>query len=255
MTPLLQPVVLVLVLGVVIGLTVVIVAVLRMGQGRMPKPPVVHARPDRRARRLDSAVASVPGLRRAVELTANLANRRGALGSVERSLRAADVPIRPAEMILAHLCAIGLVPCALFLLTHSLVLTMLGASVVGFGPTLTLKFLVKRRRKRFAVQLPDALTTLAGSLRAGRSIGQAMEALSREISDPTGRELRKVVAATRRGGARPAARAGRRGQAHRQRRLPLGRARDADPIGGRWQPRRAAGSSRGDDARAVADER
>jgi tight adherence protein B len=63
----------------------------------------------------------------------------------------------------------------------------------------TLKFIVKRRRKRFAAQLPDALTTLAGSLRAGRSVGQAMDALSRELGDPMGRELRKVVAETRLG--------------------------------------------------------
>jgi len=47
--------------------------------------------------------------------------------------------------------------------------------------------------------MPDALTTLAGSLRAGRSLGQAMEALSRELRDPMGRELRKVVAEVRLG--------------------------------------------------------
>jgi tight adherence protein B len=43
------------------------------------------------------------------------------------------------------------------------------------------------------------LTTLAGSLRAGRSLGQALEALSREMAAPIGRELRKVVAEVRLG--------------------------------------------------------
>jgi tight adherence protein B len=194
-----EPIVLALLLGVIGGLTVVVVTVLRSGAGRAPAEPVTQTRPDRRAQRLDDAVASSPALRRAVEVTTNLASRRGALGSVERSLRAADVPARPAELILAHVCAIALVPSAVFLLTRSTVLAGFGLVVVGVGPMYTLRFLAKRRRKRFASQLPDALTTLAGSLRAGRSVGQAMEALSRELQDPMGRELRKVVAETRLG--------------------------------------------------------
>jgi tight adherence protein B len=75
----------------------------------------------------------------------------------------------------------------------------LTAALVATGPLLALRFLVGRRRKRFGGQLPDALTTLAGSLRAGRSVGQAMEALSRELGDPMGRELRKIVAEVRLG--------------------------------------------------------
>jgi tight adherence protein B len=194
-----QPVVLACVFGVMVGVAVVIATVLRMGAGQASPVSTVQARPDRRAQRLDAAVAASPVLRRAVEVTTNLASRRGFLGSVERSLRAADVPVRPAEMILAHVCAIVLVPAVTFLVTRSLVLVALGLVVVGLGPMYALRFVVKRRRKRFAAQLPDALTTLAGSLRAGRSIGQAMDALSRELGDPMGRELRKVVAETRLG--------------------------------------------------------
>jgi tight adherence protein B len=71
------------------------------------------------------------------------------------------------------------------------------------GPGLSLRFLVTRRRKRFVAQLPDALNNLAGSLRAGRSIGQAMDSLSRQTADPMGRELRKIVAELRLGRALP----------------------------------------------------
>jgi tight adherence protein B len=77
--------------------------------------------------------------------------------------------------------------------------TVMSLVLLGAGPPMTLRFLVARRRKRFAAQLPDALTTLAGSLRAGRSLGQALEAISRETPDPIGRELRKVVAEVRLG--------------------------------------------------------
>src|SRR6185503_13166669 len=102
MNTLRDPQVLGLILGVIVGVTVVIVTLVRMGTEQEEIDHFVQKRPDRRAQKLDEAVAKNPALRRAVELTANLAERRGALGSVERSLRAADVPIRPAEMLLAQ---------------------------------------------------------------------------------------------------------------------------------------------------------
>lgn len=85
------------------------------------------------------------------------------------------------------------------MLTGSTVKGLLVLVLVGAGPPLALRMIVARRRKKFAAQLPDALTALAGALRAGRSLGQALEALSREMADPIGRELRKVVAEVRLG--------------------------------------------------------
>jgi tight adherence protein B len=118
---------------------------------------------------------------------------------VERALRAADVPVRPAEMILAHVSALVVLPSVILLVTRSMMLAAIGVLVMAFVPMRVLKTIGKRRRKLFTAQLPDALTTLAGSLRAGRSVGQAMDALSRELADPMGRELRKVVAESRLG--------------------------------------------------------
>ena len=45
----------------------------------------------------------------------------------------------------------------------------------------------------FLAQLPDMLQLLAGSLRAGYSLMQGVEAVSQEVQDPMGRELRRVV--------------------------------------------------------------
>jgi len=195
-----DPMVAALMLGVAVGVSVVVAMVMRMGGNRPPALADINkARPDRRAKRLDQAVASSAVLQRAVEVTADLASRRGVLGAVERSLRAADVPARPAELILAHVCASAVVPTVVYFLTRSPVHVIMALVALGVGPPLTLRRIVKKRRKRFAVQLPDALTTLAGSLRAGRSLGQAMEALARELRDPMGRELRKVVAEVRLG--------------------------------------------------------
>jgi tight adherence protein B len=198
-----DPIVLALVAGVVVGLGVVVAMVLRVGAERTAAlattPEPSHHRGDRRTRRLDEALAASPALRRAVEVTANLANRKGALGSVERSLRAADVPVRPAELILAHAVASVVVPVVAFAVTRSVPHTALAVLLAVVGPPFALRFVTSRRRKRFNAQLPDALTSLSGALRAGRSIGQAMEALSREMGDPMGRELRKIVAEVRLG--------------------------------------------------------
>ena len=206
MTTLGNPLVWAMVLGMILGVGALVVTLLRMSGPRLADPTyVASARPDRRASRLDHAVASSPALRRAVEVTADLAARRGLLGSVERSLRAADLPVRPAELILACAVASVVAPSVVFLATRSITDVALVLVVLGAGPPMSLRFLVRRRRKRFAAQLPDALTTLAGSLRAGRSLGQALEAISRELRDPMGRELRKVVAEVRLGRTLPEA--------------------------------------------------
>jgi len=200
--------VLVFAVGIAIGIGVVLVGMLEIARHRAQQVAELAAdstrskrrrNDDPRTRRLDDALAASPALRRAVEVTADLADRRGALGSVERSLRAADVPVRPAEVILFNVACAALLPVAIFLVTGSTTKAAFAFLLAAFGPLLALKFVVGRRRKKFNAQLPDALTTLAGSLRAGRSIGQAMEVISRELADPMGRELRKVVAEVRLG--------------------------------------------------------
>jgi tight adherence protein B len=199
-----DPVVAGLVLGVTVGVGVLVASLLQLSRERaeaVAQDPglTVSRRGDRRTRRLDDALAASPTLRRAVAITANLAERRGALGSLERSLRAADVPVRPAEVMLAHAALSVMVPIVTLAVTQSMGKAVVALALAGVAPPLVLRLMTTRRRKKFAAQLPDALTTLAGSLRAGRSIGQAMEALSREVADPMGRELRKVVAEVRLG--------------------------------------------------------
>ena len=150
-------------------------------------------------RRMDDAFEGSPMLQRAIEVTANLADRRGMLGSVERSLRAADIPMRPAEVIFAYVLLATVVPGVSLLLLKSPKLIVLSIVVFVLLPPQALKMIVKIRRKKFVGQLPDALTTLAGALRAGRSLGQALDALAREMPAPMGRELRKIVAENRLG--------------------------------------------------------
>jgi tight adherence protein B len=203
-----NPLVLLSLIGLVSGIGIIVMTMLELGRERAatareegatkPVTTLTHSG-DKRTRRLDQALAASPALRRAVEVTADLAQRRGALGSVERTLRAADVPVRPAEMILLNMFAAVVVPVGAFLLTGSPTKTIMAFVLAAAGPIVTLRFMAKRRTKKFNAQLPDALTTLAGSLRAGRSVGQAMAVMSQELAAPMGRELRKVVAEVRLG--------------------------------------------------------
>ena len=173
-----NPMVLLPMIGLVAGIGVLVMTMLELGreraeaqtEERTQAAPTIARPGDKRTRRLDQALAASPALRRAVEVTADLAQRRGALGSVERMLRAADVPVRPAEMILLNMFAAVVVPILALLLTGSPFKTILAFFLAAFGPILTLRFAAKRRTKKFNAQLPDALTTLAGSLRAGRPL-------------------------------------------------------------------------------------
>ena len=91
----------------------------------------------------------------------------------------------------------------------------------------------------FSDQLGDTLQLLAGSLRAGYGLLQAIDAVPQEAQEPTRQEFRRLVVETRLGRDLSdalhsmAERVGRRG-------LRLGRAGDRDPPRGRRRPRRGA---------------
>jgi tight adherence protein B len=74
-------------------------------------------------------------------------------------------------------------------LLGGLILGVLGA----FLPPTVLGQLAKRRKKKFMLQLPDTLSLLAGTLKAGYSFMQGVEAVSHEVEEPMGSELRRVV--------------------------------------------------------------
>jgi tight adherence protein B len=138
-------------------------------------------------------------VRRAVAFTSQFAQRQGLLPRIEKALEAADLPLRAAEALFFYV-ALGLVvSVATLLFTRNPIETLIVVAIIVFLPPVTLQFLAKRRRKQFLSQLPDTLQLLAGSLRAGYSLMQGVEAVSQEVSDPMGRELRRVMVESRLG--------------------------------------------------------
>lgn len=142
---------------------------------------------------------TVPIIRRAVDFTGDVAQRRGLLEKLEGDLERANLPLRGAEALFFLFVGVGLVSLLVFALTRNPLVTLIVAGVGVFLPRAILSIQVRRRCKAFERQLPDTLTLMAGTLRAGYSIGQGFEAVSTEIPDPMGRELRRVVTETRLG--------------------------------------------------------
>lgn len=147
----------------------------------------------------DGSLAKTALIQRAVELTEEFAERRGFLARAESALERADLPLRAAEALFFYGAGIVVVGLLALILTGNL----LGMAVIGgfaaLMPVAAVNFKAKSRLKKFNTQLPDMLQLLAGTLRAGYSLMQGVEAVSREVDDPIGYELRRVVTESRLG--------------------------------------------------------
>jgi tight adherence protein B len=147
----------------------------------------------------NQALAQTPLLQRAVEATGQFAERRGFLVKVEGMLERANLPLRPAEAIFFYAAGVVLLAVLLMAIAGSAFAGLIGAVIVALVPPSVLSFLASRRRKQFESLLPDTLQLLASTLRAGFSLMQGVEAVSQEVSEPMGRELRRVVTEARLG--------------------------------------------------------
>lgn len=75
-----------------------------------------------------------------------------------------------------------------------LVAAVLAAVAAWLGMRLALNVRIARRRAAFSDQLPDVLQFIAGSLYAGFSLAQGLDALVREGQEPTASEFSRALA-------------------------------------------------------------
>jgi tight adherence protein B len=114
-------------------------------------------------------------------------------------LERADLPLRTVELVYA---AVG--SAFLFGLASAVggapTLLILGAFVLGGAlPILFVWFKAKRRLTAIDDQLPEVLTTLAASLKAGHSFRQGIQAVVDEGGGPAAKEFNRVLTETRLG--------------------------------------------------------
>jgi tight adherence protein B len=146
----------------------------------------------------DGTSGSTAALQTAVDVTTGLAERSGLLAKVERSLESGDVPIRAGELIF-YTAALSVM---LFLVFTLLLGWIWGLAIGALAVTSPMIYVNRKqalRQSGFERQLPDTLTLLASSLRAGLSFMQGLEAVAQEIGPPMRRELRRVFTEVRLG--------------------------------------------------------
>ncbi|MGE0881435.1 MAG: type II secretion system F family protein [Acidimicrobiia bacterium] len=161
-----------------------------------PRRRLVAEEPDDEEK---NSIAKTQFMKRAVAFTGDLAQRRGILVWVEQALEQADLPLRAAEALLVYALGSVLLVAMMAVLTHKLLLSLILLLLVLLAPPSALNFLASKRKRKFTSQLPDTLSLISGSLKAGYSLMQGLEAVSQEVPDPMGRELRRIVVETQLG--------------------------------------------------------
>lgn len=125
--------------------------------------------------------------------------RRGLLAGINSALEQANIPLTAGEAAAGALglsAVVGLIFGVLYRNVIAGVITfgLLSMLVVG-----VLNFLGGREKRKFENQLPDTLTLISTSLRAGYSLLQATEAVAVEAPNPTSREFGRAIAEARLG--------------------------------------------------------
>jgi tight adherence protein B len=141
----------------------------------------------------DAIVRHSAIFQRAVDITGGIAERRGLLTMAETKLDQASMPLRAAEALTIYAAFVIAMFLGSVLLTRSFLPIVILTAIGALLPAAYVNFKISRRKKKFMAQLPDTLSLLAGTLKAGYSFMQGVEAVSQEVEEPMGTELRRVV--------------------------------------------------------------
>jgi tight adherence protein B len=124
--------------------------------------------------------------------------RRGQRSSLNAALERAGIELRPGEFVVLVISA-AVVAFAVGRLLSGWLAAVLFFIVVVIVARLAVSIMTGRRQKRFADQLGETLQLLSGSLRAGYSLMQAVDAVAREADSPAAEEFGRLVVETRLG--------------------------------------------------------
>jgi tight adherence protein B len=127
------------------------------------------------------------------------ADSQGFSARLDAELEAASVSLRAGEFVIVTVAAAfgGLL--VGYALLRSPWLALGVGAFAAFVPTMVLRVALKRRAEKLREQLPDVLTIMASSLRAGHSFLQALDTVAKEIAQPAATEFQRVVAEVRLG--------------------------------------------------------
>ena len=136
--------------------------------------------------------AVVAGIGRVIE-------RQDMTARLGTELARADLKLKPAEFVLMWILSPFLFAAAAFILGFAFaglrnpIAIALFFAIGAYFPRFYLKYRQGKRVKAFGAQLPDTITLLANSLRAGSSFLQGVELITREARPPISEEFERVV--------------------------------------------------------------
>lgn len=118
--------------------------------------------------------------------------------SLADRLDLAGIAMKPQEIVLSALSGVVLVWVALVLVLHpglliSLLLLPIVAAVAVVGFYAYIQMRIGRRQKLFVEQLEPATRLIAGGLRVGLGVRQALTLVIDELPDPARHEFRRVI--------------------------------------------------------------
>jgi tight adherence protein B len=143
----------------------------------------------------DGTVAGV-----AVGWASRLLRSSNAEQGLIRRLDLAGIARTPAEWALLGCCGSVVLAAALTILGGSILIGLAAGFLIGWlGMRLAVSVRISRRRAAFGDQLPDVLQLIAGSLKAGFSLPQALGAVVREDAQPAAGEFARALAEARLG--------------------------------------------------------
>ncbi len=112
---------------------------------------------------------------------------------VEKKLARADLPLRGGEFLFMSLMPSLCFPLAIWFITGNLVLSIVGGMITLAAPWFYLGMRQQKRLETFNKQLCDCLAVITNSLRAGYSLLQAMDMVSKEMSPPIADEFGRAI--------------------------------------------------------------
>jgi tight adherence protein B len=140
----------------------------------------------------------IPLINRFTQAADEEVRRRGLLSGLNSSLEQANIPLSPGEAVLA-LIGTAAVGGIFFSIFNGIIFGAIIFAVLLLVFAFLINFTGNREKRRFENQLPDTLTLMATSLRAGYSLLQAVEAVASEAQDPTAREFGRALVEARLG--------------------------------------------------------
>jgi tight adherence protein B len=146
-----------------------------------------------------SVFERIPILRLFSQRAEEEVRRRGLLSGVNSALEQANIPLSAGEAIAGAFGLSVVVGVLIGLFTRNPITGFIAFAVAVLFVVAVLNFLGSREKRKFENQLPDTLTLISTSLRAGYSLLQAVEAVATEAPNPTAREFGRAIAEARLG--------------------------------------------------------